>query len=366
MITVEAANIEQLQAILAREVDCEVVSDALQRAAIADHIRAMVFGSWTRPGGDTAPVHTTRILSNVRRTHQIVWPQDSWEHTQLGDLCRQVLDSLALLGDIVSIGNGFWIPGPTTVVELDGVSHLMMTGGLPAQIARTHFGTAVTSAAAFRFMPRRPVLSTSSNVDLLQSIDGWLGHADPLRDWTEATLQQHKERLSIDMDISVDRLEIYTPEIFRDQRKSGRWMRATQIGRPLEGLRLCRIQSHGRSFVPQHFLATFHFGAGTLTVGRSSHVPGDVSRRLRFGLDSLLETPRRVSIVIDGKQVSFDNSISLPDPEARVLSLAWRNLRTPEDDSELHHFHSNALPLISRALSRVSIVPTLIDRRPHA
>ena len=106
----------------------------------------------------------------------------------------------------------------------------------------------MTSAAAFRFMPRRPVLSTSSNMDLLHPIDGWLGHADPLGDWTEATLQQHKERLSIDMDISLDQLEIYAPEIFQDQRKSGRWMRSTQIGRPLEGLRLCRLQSHGRTF----------------------------------------------------------------------------------------------------------------------
>jgi hypothetical protein len=235
MITVEAANVELLQAILAREVDCELVSDALQRAAIADHIRAMVFGSWTRPGRDAAPVHTTRILSNVRRTHQMVWAQDSWDHEQLGDLCRQVLDSLAVLGDIVSVGNGFWIPGPTTVVELDGVNHLMMTGGLPAQIARTHFGATVTSAAAFRFMPRRPVLSISSNMDLLHPIDGWLGHADPLGDWTDAILQQHKERLSIDMDISLDQLEIYAPEIFRDQRKSGRWMRSTQIGRPQRG-----------------------------------------------------------------------------------------------------------------------------------
>jgi hypothetical protein len=366
VITVAPANIEQLQATLARELDCEVIIDALQRAVIADHIRAIVFGSWTRRGADAAPVHTTRILSNVRRTHQIVWPRDSWEHERLGDLCRQVLDCLAFLGDIVSIGNGFWIPGPTTVVELDGVSHLMMTGGLPAQIARSHFGTEVRSAAAFRFMPRKSVLSTSLNKEILQSIDGWLGHADPLRDWTVATLQQHKERLSIDMDISVDRLEIYAPEIFQEQRKSGRWMRATQIGRPLEGLRLCRIQSHVRSFVPQHFLATFHFSAGALTVGRSSHVPADVSRRLRFGLDTLLGTSRRVSIAIDDKQISFDNSISLPDPEARVLSLAWRNLRMPDDDSEFHYFHSSALPLISRALSRVSIVPTLIDRRPHA
>jgi hypothetical protein len=366
MITVEAASIAQVHAILARELDCRFVTDALQRAAIGEHIRAMVFGSWARRGPDAAPVHTTRILSNVRRMNRMVWPEDTWEHEQLGDICRQVLNSLAALGDVVSVGNGFWIPGPSTFVELDGINHLMVTGGLPAQIARTSFGPPLTSAAAFRFVPRRAVLSTSSNMDLLQSIDGWLGHADPLREWTAAILQQHNARLSIDMNIGVDQLDVYVPEIFRDQRKSGRWMGATQIGRPLDGLRLCRLRSGARVFGSPHFLATFHFNAGTLTLGRSARVAPDVSRRLRFGLDAVLGTPRQVSIAIDSALFTFDNSISLPEPEARVISLAWRCLQTPDDDSEMHYFHPIALPLISRALARVLIVPTIVDRRPHA
>jgi hypothetical protein len=365
MITVEAPSLEQVHATLARELDCALASDVLQRATIADHIRALVFGSWTRRD-DTAPIHTTRILSNVRRMQSFVWPQDSWEHEQLGDTCRQVLDSLAKLGDIASVGNGFWIPGPTMFVELDGIDHLMLTGCLPVQIARAQLGTPLTSAAAFRFTPRRQVLSTSSNRNLLRPIDGWLGHVDPLREWTHAVLQQQNAQLSIDMDIGVEQLDVYVPEIFRDQRKSGRWMHATQIRQPLEGLRLCRLQSSARVYGAPHFLATFHFSAGTLTLRRSVRVGPDVSRRLRFGLDVILGTPRQVSIEINSTQFSFDNSISLPEPEARVLSLAWRTLRNADDDSEVHYFHSIALPLISRALARVLIVPTLIDRRSHA
>jgi hypothetical protein len=146
MITVEAKGVEQVHAALAGEFDCQLADDALQRAAIAEHIRALVFGSWTRSGTDAAPVHTTRILTNARRVQRFVWPQHLWKHGQLGDLCRQVLDSLAILGDVVSVGNGLWIPGPNVFVELDGVDHLMVTGGLPSQVARTHFATPIMTA----------------------------------------------------------------------------------------------------------------------------------------------------------------------------------------------------------------------------
>jgi hypothetical protein len=366
MITVEATSSEQVQAALARELDCRLDSDALQRATIAEHTRALVFGSWTRRSPEAAPLHTTRILSNVRRTQRFVWPQHGWEHEKLGDLCRQVLDDLEVLGDIVSVGNGFWIPGPSIFVELDGVNHLMVSGGTPTQITRTHFEMSVTSTAAFRFAPRRSVLSKSSNANLLRSIDGWLGHADPLREWAQAVLQEHSARLSIDMDIAVDQLDVYAPEIFRDQRKSGRWMHAKLVGRPLDGLRLCRLQSSARVFGAPHFLATFHFDAGTLTLGRSVRLAPDVSRRLRFGIDALLGTPRQVSVEVDGTQFRFDNSVSLPESEARVLSLAWRTLRNPEDQSELRYFHPNVLPLLSRALARLLIIPKFVDRRPHA
>ena len=172
MIEVEATSREQVQAALARELDCRLDSDALQRATIADHIRALVFGSWTRRTPEAAPLHTTRILSNVRRTQRFVWPQHAWEHEKLGDLCRQVLDDLEVLGDIVSAGNGFSIPGPSIFVELDAVN-VMVSGGAPTQIARTHFATSVTSTAAFRFTPRRSVLSKSSNANYcVRSMDG--------------------------------------------------------------------------------------------------------------------------------------------------------------------------------------------------
>ncbi len=202
--------------------------------------------------------------------------------------------------------------------------------------------------------------------DVLQTMDGWLGHADPLREWTNAVLQQHTARLSLDMNIGVEQLEVYAPEVFESQRKVGRWIRAVQIGHALEGLRLCRLRHGAGTFGAPHFLATFHYKGGTLTIGRSAPLAAETSRRLRFGFDLLVQTPRQVAISIDGSQLSFSNSISLPETEARVLSLAWRNLRGSTDNSESYYFHALALPLILRAFARLQIVPTIIDRRPHA
>lgn len=313
----------------------------------------------------TRPIHTTRILSNARRIQRLVWTDDSWEHHKLGDLSRQVLDSLGELGDAISVGGGYWIPGPVNLVELDGSQNVMVVGGVPSQIAAGQFGERLKSTAAFRYVARRPILITPAK-DVLQTIDALLGHADPIREWTDSVLRQYAARLSVNIDIGVEPLEIYAPDVFRDQRKIGRWIRATQINHAIEGLRLCRIRQGAGVYGAPHFLATFNYAGGSLTLGRSASLADDISRRLRFGFDLILQTPREVTITLDSAQLTFDNSISLPGAEARVLSLAWRDLKNATDDSAIHYFHPLTLPLILRALARLRIAPRIVDRRTHA
>ena len=172
----------------------------------------------------------------------------------------------------------------------------------------------------------------------------------------------------IQRDGTVSRsIEIYAPEIFRDQRKAGRWMRAVQVLRPLDGLRLCRPISNSRSFGAIHFLGSFRFNDGSLILSRSTPIAAELTRRLRFGFDAMLGATRQVSIPIDTASFIFDNSVALPESKkSRVLSLAWRNLQSPTDNSPSHFFHVNALPLVLCALARLSITPTLINRRLHA
>lgn len=368
MISIQERQPHEIHDALKRELNCTAGSDALQRAVVSDHIRALIFGAWARqqrtPGA--GPVHTTRLLANARRVHSFLWPHDGWQHDAVGDLCRQVLDSLATLGDIVSIGGGFWIPGPVVLIELDGADNVMATGGFPTAGAKQHLGVSLSSAAAFRYAPRQAVLANHVNKAMLHPADWWFGHADPLIDWTRGVLRQHEARLSSEMGLSVDQFEIYAPEIFRDQRKAGRWMRGVQVLRPLDGLRLCRPISNSRSFGAIYFLGSFRFNDGSLILSRSTPIAAELTRRLRFGFDAMLGATRQVSIPIDTASFIFDNSVALPESESRVLSLAWRNLESAADDSPSHLFHVNALPLVLCALARLSITPTLIDRRLHA
>jgi hypothetical protein len=368
MISIQGRQSQEIHDALKRELNCTVGSDALQRAVISDHIRALIFGAWARQQRTSGvdAVHTTRLLANVRRIHSFLWPRDVWQHDAVGDLSRQVLDSLAQLGDIVNIGGGFWIPGPVVFIELDGADTVMVVGGLPAAVAKQHLGVSLSSVAAFRYAARRAVLADHVNKAALRSADWWFGHADPLVNWTRGVLKQHEARLSTEMGLPVDELEIYAPEIFRDQRKAGRWMRAVQVSRPLEGLRLCRPISNSRSFGAIYFLGSFRFNEGSLILSRSVPIAAEMTRRLRFGFDALLGATRQVSIPIDTTSFRFDNSVSLPEIESRVLSLAWRELQSPKDDSQSHFFHVNALPLVLWALARLCITPTLVNRRPHA
>jgi hypothetical protein len=237
----------------------------------------------------------------------------------------------------------------------------------PTTDAKQHLGVSLSSISAFRYAARRPVLAQHGNKAVLHSADWWFGHADSLVDWTRGVLRQHEARLSSEMGLPVDQLEIYAPEIFRDQRKAGRWMRAVEVARSLDGLRLCRPISSSRSFgTPYYFLGTFRFNDGSLILSRSTPIAAELTRRLRFGFDAILGATRQVSISIDTRSFTFDNSVSLPESEARVLSLAWRNLQSPTDDSQFHFFHVKALPLVLCALARLCITPTLINRRPRA
>jgi hypothetical protein len=366
MISIQKRQPKEVIDLLALELACDAGSDALQRAMVADHIRGLVYGSWIqqRRVPSARPIHTTRLLTSARRVQSFVWPQDGWEHETEGDLSRQVLNSLEAAGDIVSTGGGHWVPGPLLLVELDETENVMVLGGFPGGIVQQRLGVAVKSAACFRRADRKSLLTNPSNKEILHPIDRWFGHTDPLKEWTLAVLKQYEVRLSGEMGLPVDQFEIYAPEILRDQRKAGRWMPAAQVVTPLEGLRLCRPV--GNTFGAIHFLGTFHFKDGSLVLARSTPIAAELTRRLRFGLDSLLKTPRPVSIPLDTKSFSFDNSIALPEVETRVLSLAWRNLQSPTDNSSKYVFHLSALPLVLRALERLCITPTLLDRSVHA
>src|SRR5438552_329464 len=84
--------------------------EALLRALIAEHIRALVFASAARSAefGTAQRAHTTRLTASVRRNLTSLAP-DVLAPLEGDDVALLTLTAMAELGDIVNTGSGFWL-----------------------------------------------------------------------------------------------------------------------------------------------------------------------------------------------------------------------------------------------------------------
>ena len=163
--------------------------------------------------------------------------------------------------------------------------------------------------------------------------------------------------------LSVEQLELYAPDILRSQQRTGRWIPAGNVGRTIDGMRLCRPRdAFARNYSRPHFLARFDFKDGALTLRSSASIAHEMTLRLRFGLDLLLNSPRRVSIITSALTFTIERPSPLPYPESRVYALGW-NDPTAAAISERLAFRSSAMPFVLHALQRLSITPHIAQRQ---
>jgi hypothetical protein len=363
----EQSRTEILSALTAR-LNTGSSDEALKRALVSEHLRATTyFASVHTSSTDSLPLpHTTRLMTNLRRNLDVLWPLQAAESSTNATVnstnyYRTVLDDLEAIGDLVPTGGGYWISAPLRLVEGSDPETLLVFGGAPCEVVRAATGAMVSCAAATRFV-RRIDLKHPAAFRLIQSLDTWLGVSDPLPLWTKRTIAAHLKRLSASEEIAADQLEVYAPDFYRDRKKHGRWMPATEIDRPIDGPRLCRPRAaHARVYDRPHYLGVFSFRQGRLALLRSASVELEIGRRLRFGVDSELKQPRSATITLSGDTCIVDLPYRLPKPEARVLSLGWR-MSTPGATNDAFAIPRAALPALDRALRRLSIVPKVSTR----
>jgi hypothetical protein len=158
--------------------------------------------------------------------------------------------------------------------------------------------------------------------------------------------------------LSAEHLEVYAPDVIQSQRRTGRWIAAAQIGRPLHGPRLCRPQDrYARNWNRPFYLAHLGYKDGVLTLRRTAPVSSDLTLRLCFGLDIVLQTPRRVSIIRQRDTFWMDRPLMLPRPEARVYALGWKH--AAQNSSDRLTFHADAMPFVLHALRRLAVTSTI-------
>lgn len=334
---------------------CSTRGAALASTTAAEHMRTLLYGAAVaqRQAGDCRTVHTTRLVASARRVVELLWPQYARESPQ-GDLCSTTLQRMRSIGDAVDTGSGQWLAAPLRIISAgDGDWHLLL-GAVPSDAAHRKLGVTPACAGASRFV-ESAVFEASGSHDLTISPDTWLGEVAPLSQWTEQVLADHETRMEALDGLSAEQLEIYAPDVARAQRRQGRWVPAGQISRALSEVRLCRPQDrYAKKWDRPNYLAHFDFKNSALSLRRAAPIDGQLTLRLRFGLDLTLQTPRRLSITAHRGAFSIEKPLMLPAPEDRVYALGWHD-GAPEGDSEQLMFHAHAMPFVLHAFKRLSI-----------
>ena len=306
-------------------------------------------------------------MKSTRRVVELMWPQDAYGITTADgrsdapDICSATLRRMETLGDVVDTGRGQWIATPLRIVAPENAESCLLVGTAPVPAASQITGAKVICAGATRFLDKQAIRAHDSG-EIAQSIDMWLGEMPPLAEWTARILAAHEARMEVMQDVSAEQLEIYAPDVLRSQRRTGRWVAAAQVGRSLDGLRLCQPQGrYARSYDTPQYLAHFEFRDGVPSLRRCVSIKRELTLRLRFGLDNLLKTPRELSIVHAGQTFTIDRPLALPQPEERLYALGWED-RTVSELPDRLVFHLDALPIVLHALRRLSISPSIRPR----
>lgn len=350
-LSVRVLDRPDLHAMLAKELRCRGPLLALHTAIVADHIRSLIWAPYLRPVGvDREPVHTSRIFAALDRNLRFL-PLEAAGGAGAAQhsLYEFVRDQLERCGDIVHLGNGYWIPAPLRLVRAEPAQAALIVAGLPTAALARMFKSPIHSIGPARYLVgAEPPGDTFSE----ESVAEWLGVSEGLAAWTEQILAWATPRLQQQADIEDDSLEIYAPDIFHARRRLGFWLEAKDFQEPSPTLRLFRPKTAARwRFNRPDYLGLFHSGAAGAQVAHAVQIPSDTAYRLHFGFDQKYRLPRTIALHRNGTAHKFDLKFNLPAPEARVLGFCWSDL----GDNSDRYIDDFALPALKDVAAMLGI-----------
>lgn len=259
-------------------------------AVMANYLRSSLYGLSLSQGEGRrfTPVHTLRLTNSIRRHLQALWPElrrpakpslfekGSVDLSQSHDHLGWHLERLSLLGDIVSLGNGYWLPAPVRVISLPSCSDVAIVGGLSTRALRQILPS-VEAAGYGRLVPQMAPDDYTFGTIHSQEYECWIGWTPSnLRLWTEEqahlTMREgsSSSALFIDFEVFVSSWEL---------RRYGAhgWIpaRALLAGGKADSVLLCRTGYPTRFFLG-------HFDGGQLK--RERTILPEFVRWLQLGL----------------------------------------------------------------------------------
>lgn len=325
-------------------------------AVAADHLRAMIYFSSrsSSDAGASQTIHTTRLVSNVRRSLGFLWPDIIHAAGAEMDIGRSILESVSVLGDAARCGHGFWAATPRQLFEAPSSEDILVTGSAPLEDVESDIDAPPIRSGVARFIRhanRTPIIS-----DSCRPIESWFGQMAPLNVWTDRTIEECRKQFSQPQDISPSNLEVYYPGIDRSNSMQSRWVIASSLPESVGRICLFRpIQLSPNSYNQPHYMGTFQSRNGQVLLRQSTSVDYSISLRLRFGIDAANNRPRTATITRFQQKILLEINYRLPDPEDRILSLGWPDAVGQRDSYKRTWFHVAAMPFLQHALQRIAI-----------
>ena len=350
-LTVRALNRSQVRTLLAAQLGCGEASAALHAALIADHIRTLIFSPHLRSGEAVSQgVHTSRIFAALDRNIGFVLSGERAEGLAgAHSIYEFVRDQLVRCGDIVHVGNGYWIPGPVRFVRSAASPTGIIIGGIPTNALREILKVQIHSIGPSRYM-RSEIRADLPYPE--ETVSDWLGPIEPLAAWTEKTLTWAASQLQPQAEIDDDSIEIYAPDVIHARKRTGRWCESKEFHESAPMLRLFRPKKAAKwTFDRPDYLGFFNSRPAGAQLARSVRIPREMAFRLRFGFDQRFAIPRTIRLRRTGESYGLELKFGLPEPEAKVLGLAWRI--AGEDDEQF--FDALALPALNDVAALLGI-----------
>jgi hypothetical protein len=330
--------------------------DGQRDRVILDYLRHHLgwLGMPESPDDRHGAVHVLALLAAVRRqlgawlpvSDRPDWAGDAdlsdptddtgaEEKLGFGDLGLRLLRRLAFLGEAVSCGDGYYLPGPLRLVPLPSGAALVVAG-LPTGARGQAQGTTAAWAGICRAVPPAAVPQVATSVPR-QPLPAWLELPDPnLIAWTDAVLRRAGAGLRPSAaDACQLRFEVYAPGLRRGCDQRHRWVvpgGRRQLG---HGLSLCRTEARPYRF----WLAPLEQAAGGVIFRQEAPIEARFARRLMYGLDQRAGAPVHARIDLVPRA-----------PGERELVLfnwpAWEELRLLHAlAADVTPFQKQSLPL---------------------
>lgn len=243
---------------------------------------------------------------------------DSRTEPHINEQLRDVLHEMEILGDVVSLPGGYWLPTPLRIIPMNSIRRWVLVGGIPTNQFPTHVQEMIEHTGTGRMLSRPP---SEINLHLpQQSEEVWCRLPRiPIDGWAKNILftpspQPYEE--------AEERFEYYAPGI-----ANGRQARDLQFFRWVEsanslpdGRYLARRKS--KSGPTLYTIAIAQRGSVVATCVLDS---GKIDlRRLQYGLDLLAGMPVTVDVTRTEGGWSFQLKNELPKSEHRIFMMLGR------------------------------------------